>query len=233
MAFHSQRLWYAFGRKYAAGDIVANIASGTGGPVWQYRDSVIKVTENSVAYGGDAFVVPTMAGNIRGMGFSANLNTNLGESDLYIFTRRSVYAMSAPITREDWTAATLNMMPLQKVALAKGGSYGDRCIVPVNRRVLLRPPNGDIRTIRTSVRDTETGEVPLSNAIERLLVTNDKPSLRHQWHPVRQPALHDDVAQGDAGWSRIPDDRTSGLRHHLGIQRSQRSGKDACVGWSL
>jgi hypothetical protein len=179
MAFHSQRLWYAFGRKYAAGDIVANTASGTAGLVWQFRDSVIKVTENSVAYGGDAFVVPTMAGNIRGFGTAANLNSTLGEADLNIFTRRSVYAMSAPITREDWTAATLNIMPLQKVALAKGGAYGDRCIVPVNTDLFYSgPPNGDIRSIRTAVRDTDTwGSVPLSNAIDRLLAFNDRSML--------------------------------------------------------
>lgn len=177
MCYHSQRLWYAFGRSYAAGDIVRNIVSGT--PAFLYRDSVIKVTENAVAYGGDAFMVPTQAGNIRAMAFSANLNTNLGESDLYLFTRRSVYACSAPVTREDWTAATLNLMPLQKVALVKGGAYGDRCIVPVNSDIFYSgPPNGDIRSIRTAVRDTETwGSVPLSNAIDRCLVANDRSML--------------------------------------------------------
>lgn len=179
MAFHSQRLWYAFGRNYAAGDIVRNTASGTGTQAWQYRDSVIRVTENSVAYGGDAFMVPTQAGNIRGMAYSANLNTTLGESDLFLFTRRSVYACSAPVTREDWAAATLDLMPLQKVAIAKGGAYGDRCLVPVNSDVFFSgPPNGDIRSIRAVVRGTETwGNVPLSNAIERLLQFNDRSLL--------------------------------------------------------
>lgn len=178
MAFHSQRLWYAFGRNYVAGDIVRNTASGTAH--FDFRDSVIKVTENSVAYGGDAFMVPTQAGNIRGMAFSANLNTTLGESDLYIFTRRSIYACSAPVTREDWTAATLNLMPIQKVALVKGGSYGDRCIVPVNSDIFFSgPPDGDIRSVRTGVRDSDTwGNVPLSNALQRVLQSNDR-SLLH------------------------------------------------------
>jgi hypothetical protein len=177
MAFHSQRLWYAFGRGYAAGDIVRNTISGTA--AFDYRDSVLHVTENSVAYGGDAFMVPTQAGNIRGMAYSANLNTALGESDLFLFTRRSVYACSAPVTREDWTATTLDLMPLQKVAIAKGGAYGDRCLVPVNSDIFFSgPPTGDIRSIRTAVRDTETwGNVPLSNAIERLLQFNDRSLL--------------------------------------------------------
>lgn len=176
MVYHSQRLWYAYGRNYAAGDIVRNTSSGTGTQAWQFRDSVIKVTENSVAYGGDAFMVPNQAGNIRAMAFSANLNTQLGESDLYLFTRRQVYACSAPITREDWTAATLDMMPIQKVALVKGGAYGDRCVVPVNSDIFFSgPPNGDIRSLRTAVRDTETwGNVPLSNSIHRALQFNDR-----------------------------------------------------------
>lgn len=177
MCYQAQRLWYAFGRNYAAGDIVRNRTSGSA--AYDYRDSVIKVTENAVAYGGDAFIVPTNAGVIRGMAFGSNLNTALGESDLFIFTRRSVYACSAPITREDWTAATLNLMPIQKIAVVKGGAYGDRCLVPVNSDIFFSgPPNGDIRTVQTTVRDTKTwGNVPLSNNVERALVQNDRSLL--------------------------------------------------------
>lgn len=177
MAYHAQRLWYAFGRNYAAGDIVRNTVSG--GAAWDYRDSVLKVTENSVAYGGDAFIVPTNAGNIRGMAQTANLNSALGESDLFIFTRRSVYASSAPITRDDWTATTFNNMPIQKLALVKGGAYGERCIVPVNSDLFFSgPPDGDIRSIRTAVRDSLTwGNVPLSNNLDRVLSQNDRSLL--------------------------------------------------------
>ena len=177
MCFQAQRLWYAFGRNYAAGDIVRNRTSGSA--AYEYRDSVIHVTENAVATGGDAFIVPTNAGHIRGMAYGANLNTALGESDLFNFTRRAAYACSAPLTREDWTAATLDMMPIQKVALLKGGAYGDRCLVPVNADIFFSgPPNGDIRSIRTAVRGTETwGSVPLSNNVERALVMNDRSLL--------------------------------------------------------
>lgn len=176
MAYHAQRLWYAFGRNYAAGDIVRNQTSGTATPDWSYRDSVVKVTENPVAYGGDAFIVPTVAGNIRSFGIASNQNSALGESDLFIFTRRSVYACSAPITRDDWTSSTFNNMPIQKVTLTKGGAYGDRCVVPVNTDLFFSgPPDGDIRSIRTAVRDQLTwGNVPLSNNINRALANNDR-----------------------------------------------------------
>lgn len=179
MDFCGQRLWYAFGRGYAGGDIVNNISSGTA--AYDFRDSVLKLTENPIAYGGDAFIVPTVAGNIRGMAHASNLNTALGETQLFIFTRRAVYACEAPLTRDDWTAATLSQMPLQKVALNKGGSYGSRCIVAVNGDLFFAgPPDGDIRSIQTAVRNFEQwGSVPLSSNIARVLQFNDRALLRY------------------------------------------------------
>lgn len=178
MVNHAQRTWYAYGRGYAGSDIVANQASGSA--AFDYRDSVLKLTENPVAYGGDAFIVPTAAGNIRGLAYAANLDTALGQTDLYVFTRRAVYACSAPVTRTDWTATALSNMPLQKVALVKGGSYSDRCIVPVNGDLFFQsPPNGDIRSVQASIRYFgQWGNVPLSTNINRLTQFNDR-SLLH------------------------------------------------------
>lgn len=170
----AQRLWYAFGRGYAAGDIEGNNFSGTA--AYGYRDSVLKLTENPIAYGGDSFGVPTAAGNIRALAHASNLDTALGESNLFVMTRRAVYACSAPLTRDDWTAATRNQMPLQKVALRGGGTYGDRCVVPVNNDLFfLGPPDGGARSMQTAVRFYGSwGNVPLSNNINRLLAFNDR-----------------------------------------------------------
>lgn len=178
MDYYQQRLWYAFGRNYAAGDIVLNLTSGTA--AFGFRDSVLKVTENAVASGGDAFIVPTQAGNIRALAHASNLDSPLGETNLFIFTLRAVYACSAPITRDDWTAATLALMPLQKVALNKGGTYSQRSVVAVNGDLFfVGPPNGDIRSIQTAVRNFgQWGYVPLSTNENRVLVSNDR-SLLH------------------------------------------------------
>ncbi len=179
MDYHMNRLWYAFGgRGYAAGDIVVNKASGSIG--FGFRDSVLKVTENPVAKGGDAFLLPAEAGNIRAVKHCSALDTALGQSPLFVLTRRSIFTCEAPITRVDWTAADFDHFPLQRVALAKGGTYAERSVVPVNNDLFFNgPPNGDIRSIRMSIRnDLEWGSVPLSRNENRALVFNDRSMLR-------------------------------------------------------
>jgi len=180
MDYYAQRLWYAFGRNYAAGDIVLNHTSGTAGTQFQYRDSVLAVTENPVASGGDAFVVPTNAGNIRALKHAANIDTALGESQLFVYTRRAVYTCVAPITRADWTATTLDAMPLQKVALVKGGTYAERSVLAVNGDLFFQsPPNGDIRSIAVAVRNfRQWGNVPLSSNETRVISFNDRALLQ-------------------------------------------------------
>lgn len=177
MDYYAQRLWYAFGRNYAAGDIVRNKTSGTG--PYEFRDSVLHVTENPVATGGDAFVVPTTAGNIRALAHASNLDTALGESQLFVFTRRAIYACAAPITRDAWTKTTNDFMPLQKVVLNKGGAYSARAVVAVNGDLFFQgPPDGDIRSIQTSLRYFgQWGNVPLSNNEQRVLSVNDRSLL--------------------------------------------------------
>lgn len=179
MDYHQNRLWYAFsGRGYTAGDIILNKTSGTIG--FNFRDSVLKVTENPVAKGGDAFVTPSWAGNIRALKHASNLDTALGQSPLFILTRRAVFTCEAPITRQDWTSADFNNFPLQKVALVKGGTYAERAVVPVNEDLFYPgPPNGDIRSVRMSIRnDHAWGTVPLSRNENRVLQFNDRSLMR-------------------------------------------------------
>lgn len=178
MDFAQQRLWYAIGQRYIAGDIVNNQSSGTA--PFNYRDSVLKCTENPVASAGDAFQVPTSAGNIRALKHTSNLDTSLGESMLFVFTRKAIYACSAPLTRDDWTAATNDLQPLQKVVLTAGGTFSDRSVVPVNGDLFFNsPPLGDIRSLTMALRYfSQWGQVPISRQENRILQFNDRSLLR-------------------------------------------------------
>jgi len=178
MDYWANRAWYAFGRRYCAGDIAGSTATGTA--AYDYRDSVLHCTENPFSKGGDGFSVPTVAGSIRALSHTSHLDTALGQSPLFVFTRRSVYACEAPVTRADWIAADRSHIPLQKLALAKGGAYSDRAIVPVNSDLFFQsPPNGDIRSVAVSVRnDRDWGNVPLSRNVNRALAFNDRSLLR-------------------------------------------------------
>jgi len=179
MDYYQLRMWYGFQRNYVAGDIVTNKASGTA--PFDYRDSILKVTENPVAKAGDAFTIPSTAGNIRALKHAANLDTALGESNLFVFTRKAVFACSVPITRDDWTKATLDLMPLQKVALIQGGSYSERGVVAVNGDLFFpSPPNGDIRSLTTALRYfNQWGNIPISRNENRILQFNDRSKLRY------------------------------------------------------
>ncbi len=55
MVYYQGRLWYAIGRIFTAGDIVGG-PSGT--LAYNFKDSILMVTENPLAIGGDGFAVP-------------------------------------------------------------------------------------------------------------------------------------------------------------------------------
>lgn len=178
MSYYQNRLWYAIGGQYIAGDIVRNLSSGTA--PYDYRDSVLHVTENPVATRGDGFIVPTSAGNIRALKWAANLDTALGQTNLYVFTRNTVFACNAPITRADWIAATNDNQPLQTVALAGGGCYAERSVVAVNGDLYwLAPPNGDVRSLQASLRYFhQPGQVPISRNVDRAIQFNNRELMR-------------------------------------------------------
>jgi len=173
MDYYMGRLWYAFGRQYAGADIVGSQASGSA--IYNFRDSILKNTENPVSLAGDAFIVPTMAGNIRALKHSANLNTALGQGTLYVFTRKSIYGTDVPPTRTEW--ANLKE-PLQRVAQIDFGAVGDRSIVPVNGDLFYQSVDG-IRSLALAIRYFDQwGNVAISTPEERILRFNDRALLR-------------------------------------------------------
>jgi hypothetical protein len=173
MDYYMGRLWYAFGRQYCAGDIVGSKASGTF--PYNYRDSILKTTENPVSLAGDAFIVPTNAGNIRALKHSANLDSALGEGQLYVFTRKNIYATTVPARRAEWS--TLDE-PLQRVAQRDFGSVGDRCVVPVNGDLFYQAMDG-VRSLAIAVRNFgDWGNVPISKPEQRVLRFNNRALMR-------------------------------------------------------
>lgn len=177
MDYYMGRIWYAIGREYCAGDIVGNQSSGTNVPPTNYnfRDSILKNTENPVSLSGDAFIVPTNAGNIRALKHSANLNTSLGQGQLYIFTRKQIYATDVPPTRTEW----VNLKePLQRVAQIDFGAVSDRAVVPVNGDLFYQSMDG-VRSLTLAIRYfNQWGNVPISRPEDRVIQFNDRSIMR-------------------------------------------------------
>lgn len=175
MDYYMGRLWYAQGRTYSAGDIVRG-PSGTA--PYSRRDSILKVTENPLAIGGDGFTVPENAGNIRALKHSANLDTALGQGQLFVFTRKSIYSLNVPVTRTEWIAATDANQPLQRVVQKVNGTYGDRGIVSSNGDLFYQSMDG-VRSLQLAVRNFQQwGNTPISNNVSRVFQFNDRSMMR-------------------------------------------------------
>jgi hypothetical protein len=174
MVYYQGRLWYAIGRTYTAGDIVDG-PSGTPGAPYFLKDSILKVTENPLALGGDSFTVPNNAGNITALAYTANIDTTLGQGLLYIFTRRQVYALNVPVTRAAWIAADASNRPVQTIQQIKFGAVSDRCVVHVNGDLFYQSLEPSIRSLFISTRFFQQwGNVAISRNVDRALAFNNR-----------------------------------------------------------
>ncbi len=176
------RIWVAgptgAGRAYLAGDIVGSPgAPSSGTAAYQFSDSILNGTENAFLKGGGLFIVPTNAGNIRAIKHTANLDTALGEGQLLVMTRKTIYSVNVVPDRAQWQ--TLKE-PLQRVAQNNFGTTSDRSVVSINGDLFMQSsPNGDIRSYIMALRYFhEWGNLPISRNMNRVLRFNDRALLR-------------------------------------------------------
>lgn len=176
MSYYQGRIWYARNRIYAAGDIVKG---PTGTIPYEKTDSILRVTENPLAFGGDGFTVPSNAGNIRALSFPLDLDSTFGEGLLFIFTPKAVYSQFVPLTRTAWIAATGDNVPVQRVVMANNGAVSDRSVVRINGDLFFQSLDPAIRSYFMAVRYfKQWGNTPISNNINRVLQFNDRSLMR-------------------------------------------------------
>lgn len=172
MDYYMGRLWVANGREYLAGDIVRG-PSGTG--AYGLRDSILYANENTFIANGGVFVVPTLGGNIRALAHSANLDTVLGEGQLFVFTRQQIYSCNVVPTRAEW----INLKdPIQRIAQINFGTTGDRSVVNVNGDLFFQSMDG-VRSLTVAIRHFQQwGNTPISVEETRAIKFNDRELLR-------------------------------------------------------
>lgn len=176
MSYYQGRLWYAQQRQVSAGDIVGGPSGTTAN---QFRDAILEVTENPLVVGGDGFTVPSNAGNIRALNFLATLDTTLGQGNLMIFTRKSIYSLYVPITRANWIAAGTSNAPLMTIVQKTNGSVNDISVVSVNGDLFFQSLEPSIRSLISALRYFQQwANPPISNNEIRILNFVDR-SLMH------------------------------------------------------
>lgn len=173
MDYYMGRIWVAYGRQYVASDIVGG---PTGTVPYGFRDAILRFTEAGFLAGGGSLIVPTQAGNITAMAHTANLDTALGEGQLFVFTRKSIYAVNVPSTRADWQAQT---QPLQRVVQVRYGASSQNSVCHVNGDLFYRSPDG-IRSLMLAIRYFSSwGNVPISRNVSRVTAREDRGLSRY------------------------------------------------------
>lgn len=207
MAYYGGRLWYAIGRVVSAGDIIYG-ESGT--LAYNFRDSILRVTENPLALEGDGFEVASQDGNVRAIKVGAAIDASLGQGRLFIFTRKAVYALQVPVSRDDWIAANSDNQPLMTVVQLNNGSVNDRGVVPVNGDLYYQSLEPSIRSLDQSTRFfSQPGNRSLSSNEQRILQLNNRALMYacsgiYFSNRLLQTALPREVPQGIVHDALVP-----------------------------
>lgn len=166
----------ADGQSYLASDIVG---SSTGSIAYNFRDSVLFVTENNYLAGGGVFRIPAAGQQITSMRFPATLDSSLGQGPLQILTPNITFSCNAPIQRSDWQDL---VNPIQTQSLVGGGSVGDS--VAINGDLWFRALDG-IRSLKLARQDffTYYGNTPQSTEMNRVILSDNR-NLLNFWHGV-------------------------------------------------
>lgn len=173
MDYYQGRIWYAQARTTQAGDIVGGV---NGTVAYNFRDAILKVTENPLCAAGDGFSLPSHGGPIRALSHSSAIDKALGEGNLFIFTRNDVTLLDVPITRADWTSTT---EPVQRMIQNKYGTPAERSVVRVNGDLFYVTMEPGTRSLALAVRYfNQWGNTPISRNMNRLIPFQDRSMLR-------------------------------------------------------
>lgn len=159
------------GKRFVAGDIVG----GPSGTIAEdFRDSVLKITENQYLVGGGFFTVPGSIGDIQSMTFSATLDASLGQGALQVATSSHVFSCNAPVDRLTWQTLT---NPILTESLIANGSLNQNGTILWNGDIIFRSRDG-IRSFILARREFSTwGNVPQSNEVNERVLAKDVQSL--------------------------------------------------------
>jgi hypothetical protein len=164
------RVWETMidGISFLAGDIVDG-SSGT--PQYNYRDSVLRITENGFLSDGGLFRVPGTVGEIKALKFVALLDASLGQGPLQVFTSNSVFACQAPVDRTTWSKLD---NPILVQSLIGSGGVAQNAVSLANGDILFRASDGTIRSLLMARLDfNRWSNTPISREMQRAIDLED------------------------------------------------------------
>ena len=173
-AYGMARNWFSLadGISYEAGDIVGG-ASGT--QAYNFRDSVLKTTENDFLAGGGTFRLPGSGDQITAMVFPPNLDASLGQGPLQIFTAVTCFSNNSPVDRTLWEQLT---SPLQSVSLKDNSSLAQNSTILINSDTFFRSFIGWSSLVLARRDFNEWGNRGISNEMQRPLLSDNQSLLQ-------------------------------------------------------
>ena len=169
-AYGMGRVWMSIsnGRQYMAGDAVGD---PSGSSTYNFRDSVLKTSENDFLAGGGLFSISGIGDLITALVFPPMLDASLGDAPLEVCTPLAIYANNSPADRTTWETLTF---PIQSVSLKDKGPLSDESTVLVNSDTFFRCEDG-IASLVLARRDfNDWGNRVISNEINSTLAGDNR-----------------------------------------------------------
>lgn len=170
LAYVQGRIWYALpdGRSFRATDLVGG-DSGTA--AYDYRDSVLKETENTFLNEGGNFPTPSEAGEIVAMRAPSIMDTSQGQGPLLVVCENDGFSVNTPVDRTQWKNVNY---PILTESLIGRGAYAQGSCVNVAGDIWFRSRvNGDADGISSYIiarrEFLALGNVPQSFEVSNLL----------------------------------------------------------------
>lgn len=164
------RIWQVLAdeQSFMAGDLVYSVTGQT--------KDVLGSTENTFLNDGGTFSVPNNAGKIRAIKPISNLDTTLGQGSLLVFCEHGVFAVNAPINRDEWKNL---QYPIQTVALLANGGESQSSTVIQNGDMFYRSQN-EIRSFYMARREFgDWGNTGMSREMNRILLRDTRYLLEY------------------------------------------------------
>lgn len=162
------------GISYIIGDVVG---SGAGTQANNYRDAVLKVTQNDFLFGGGSFRLPGTGDVATAVIFPPNLDTSLGQGPLQIGTAFSFFTNVVPGTDPaTWPGLTT---PIQTESLKDNGALGQNSTISVNSDTFFRSNIGIGSLVLARRAFQGFGNKPISNEVGILLNPDDQALLQY------------------------------------------------------
>lgn len=159
------------GQSYVISDIVGG---GSGTQANSFRDSVLKITENTYELGGGVFRIPGSAGDIRAIIFPAVLDGSFGQGPCQILTPERCFSVNVPVDRTDWQTVT---NPIQSQSLISNGGQGQNSTITVDGDIQFRSVDGWRSLVFGRRQFTDPGgNSPMSHEVDRI-IQNDSIEL--------------------------------------------------------